>query len=778
MENDHYIDRLSVDLKLESTSLPYGAQEAADSIVDEHVLPAVEAVLKELEGAADVSIPQIEIDVGRVRLQDLRPVVESRLKSALEGYLASSSFVPEESRFPSVTDSLREFAETGRIPWEKEGAPFRPFHYLQELLEQDADAIQVLVESFSEKELSGLFMAVSSDGPSGEGGQKIRDLILDRLMRKFPESLSVLIARMASWRGAVGGTWERERAPSPEEQASKDMEIDRKAIPEEASIVSTASMGSPAPDAPEPMVESGPSVKYSGKVAAGDVNRPARKISSYRYVEIRLEDIPVGASVESLDYEESPGPDDPDFIMEFGPPVRYFRKVAAGDVDRPVRTIPSYRYVEIRLEDIPAGASVESMDYEESPGPDAPAFIMEFGPPVRYYRKAAVGDIPVTPSLNGGDIKREDLQEEPLVESLDSAGAPVGNQDTSAHPESWTDIRMDRFSLLESRAAALRNASGHAEGLKTESLDSDEASLDAKERPLREDIPFRYVEIKREAVPDAGPVEMSVIPDAPGPDSPDYILVPGPQARYFKKTVIGQEGRRALGQEHGSDARGTSDTERVEEVLPETHPGPERPESPEKGRPSLQEPMAPEMDIWEVRDFESERIQERIPVTDAGLVLLHPFIRFLMQNVGLVKDGRFVSALARVRAVHLLRDLTGSQEPHFSHNLILEKILCGLPPGYAIPSEWEPDEKEKEETEALLNAVCGYWRPLSGSSARALRDGFILRPGTVEPFEDTWIVKVEGRTIDILLDELPWELSLIHFPWLEDPVSVEWQHDY
>ena len=77
----------------------------------------------------------------------------------------------------------------------------------------------------------------------------------------------------------------------------------------------------------------------------------------------------------------------------------------------------------------------------------------------------------------------------------------------------------------------------------------------------------------------------------------------------------------------------------------------------------------------------------------------------------------------------------------------------------------------------MLKAVCGHWRSLSGSSVKALCDGFILRPGTVERFEQTWIVKVEGRTIDILMEDLPWELSMIILPWLDNPISVEWQHE-
>ena len=199
----------------------------------------------------------------------------------------------------------------------------------------------------------------------------------------------------------------------------------------------------------------------------------------------------------------------------------------------------------------------------------------------------------------------------------------------------------------------------------------------------------------------------------PGPDDPVYVRQADAPGEYFQKVAVNQDV--------------AVDRETV---------------------------LDRESEIWAVRDFETEWNGERIPISDAGLVLVHPFFHLLMQNLGLTRDGDFVSPLARMRAV-----------------------LCGLPPGFALPSEWEPSEEEMEEVEGLLTAVCGYWQSLNGSSIQALREGFLLRPGTVEKFEDSWIVKVEGRTIDILMDDLPWELSLIFLPWLDNPISVEWQQE-
>ena len=727
MVDDRYIDRLSVDLKLQLTSLPYEAQEAADSIVDEHVIPAVESVLKEWKGTADVSIPQIEIDLGRIRLQDLRPMIESRLKSALEAYMGPSSLTIDMSL--SVADSLKEFAGTGRIPWEKEGTPFHPSRYLREMLVKDADALTVLLETFSERELAGLLVAVSSAGAPDEDDRRILDLIQVRLMQDYPETASILSARVASWHDAMGGALAGSRASTPAVQGFKYVEIELKEIPEGTPVGSMEPVDFPGPDAPEFIMDFGPPMKYYRKVAVGGEDRPeavtrgdrhpemsvqvdlrpdipvselSRSVpfgSSFHYEEIELEEIPEGAPVEAMEPLDNPGPDAPEFIVDFGPSVKYYRKVAAaGDgrsdqyagarpevsaggetrsersaegvlhpdvaASRSVPVPSSYRYVEIGLREIPEGVPVVPIEPVDFPGPDAPEFIMDFGPPMRYYRKVAVGRSEVS-------VQKGRHPEEPVEESTRSA------------------------------------------------LSS-----------------FRYVVIDRRDIPEGVSVEAMDRLENPGPDDPVYVRQADAPGEYFQKVAVNQDV--------------AVDRETV---------------------------LGRESEIWAVRDFETEWNGERIPISDAGLVLVHPFFHLLMQNLGLTRDGDFVSPLARMRAVHLLRELTGSPEEHFGNNLILEKILCGLPPGFALPSEWEPSEEEMEEVEGLLTAVCGYWQSLNGSSIQALREGFLLRPGTVEKFEDSWIVKVEGRTIDILMDDLPWELSLIFLPWLDNPISVEWQQE-
>ena len=54
---------------------------------------------------------------------------------------------------------------------------------------------------------------------------------------------------------------------------------------------------------------------------------------------------------------------------------------------------------------------------------------------------------------------------------------------------------------------------------------------------------------------------------------------------------------------------------------------------------------------------------------------------------------------------------------------------------------------------------------------------FIWRYGII-CFEDPyWLLRIESSAMDILLDDLPWEISTLVFPWNEEAIWVEWQRD-
>lgn len=161
-------------------------------------------------------------------------------------------------------------------------------------------------------------------------------------------------------------------------------------------------------------------------------------------------------------------------------------------------------------------------------------------------------------------------------------------------------------------------------------------------------------------------------------------------------------------------------------------------------------------------------------VANAGVVLLHPFLSPYFKKVGVMDKGNFLDEAARHKAVHLLHFLATGQTQAPEYELVLPRFLCGIP--FDVPLERFVDitAEEQAEGEQLLTAAINHWNKLGNTSPGGLREGFLQRDGKLEKREAGWCLGVEQKTIDILLDFLPWNLSIIKLPWMPELLRVEW----
>ena len=181
--------------------------------------------------------------------------------------------------------------------------------------------------------------------------------------------------------------------------------------------------------------------------------------------------------------------------------------------------------------------------------------------------------------------------------------------------------------------------------------------------------------------------------------------------------------------------------------------------------------------LYDIIDpYEWMRIDRRIHTSDAGLVLLNPFITVFFTRLGLTQeDNSFETIQQRMRAAHLLRVIAfGSEEDHDDCKLVLCKILCGISPDVPCFTDFTPTEQECEEIDSLIANVCEYWSILRGTSTNGFRQTFLQRHGTIEKDDAGWLVRVEGKTLDILMEDLPWGISTFVLPWTR-PFFVDWQ---
>ncbi len=169
--------------------------------------------------------------------------------------------------------------------------------------------------------------------------------------------------------------------------------------------------------------------------------------------------------------------------------------------------------------------------------------------------------------------------------------------------------------------------------------------------------------------------------------------------------------------------------------------------------------------------------EERIRIENAGLVLFNPFLSGFFKSLHFLDEtGQFKSETLRIRAVHLLQFFTGSKKSHQEHDLMLNKIICGVPLFMPINPSFRIKKQEKEEINELLKAVLTHWNVLKSSSVKGLQESFIQRKGTMEKSGNDWIVRVENTGIDVLLDDLPWSIHILKFSWNPYIIHVEWKH--
>jgi hypothetical protein len=170
---------------------------------------------------------------------------------------------------------------------------------------------------------------------------------------------------------------------------------------------------------------------------------------------------------------------------------------------------------------------------------------------------------------------------------------------------------------------------------------------------------------------------------------------------------------------------------------------------------------------------EHPEAREGISVGNAGLVLLHPFLPQLFTALDIARGNELIQP---GRALCLLHFLATGQHLAPEYELVLPKVLCNIPLASSVESNVKLTDSETAEAVNLLEAVIRFWGILRNTSPDGLRGTFLLRPGKVSLREDgDWLLQVEPSSVDILLDQLPWGISMIQLPWMKVMLWVEWR---
>ena len=169
---------------------------------------------------------------------------------------------------------------------------------------------------------------------------------------------------------------------------------------------------------------------------------------------------------------------------------------------------------------------------------------------------------------------------------------------------------------------------------------------------------------------------------------------------------------------------------------------------------------------------------DAIFIGNAGLILFGPYLPALFDRLGLLsetdKGPRIVDPDAMSRGVHLLQYLVDARCDAPEPELVLNKLLCGLPTAQPVAASIEPGEADIAFCDGLITAVIANWPILGKASPAALRETFLQREGRLTHGADRWDLRVQRKTVDVLVDQVPWSISMLYHRWMHEAVHVTW----
>jgi hypothetical protein len=118
--------------------------------------------------------------------------------------------------------------------------------------------------------------------------------------------------------------------------------------------------------------------------------------------------------------------------------------------------------------------------------------------------------------------------------------------------------------------------------------------------------------------------------------------------------------------------------------------------------------------------------------------------------------------------------LSYNQTNFEEYHLPFNKILVGLSLEYQVEKVFNVTEEEVELSESLLDGLINNWGKIKDSTPLAIQETFFQREGLLSIHQEEFRLKVERRTLDVPMQSIPWELSLIKLPWMQKTLQIVW----
>lgn len=182
-----------------------------------------------------------------------------------------------------------------------------------------------------------------------------------------------------------------------------------------------------------------------------------------------------------------------------------------------------------------------------------------------------------------------------------------------------------------------------------------------------------------------------------------------------------------------------------------------------------------DLDVLEEQGQQKQNQKNISNLSNAGLILVYPYLKTLFDRFNWLNEKGFVDDNCRTKALLITDYLVyGDREVVPEHELVLNKILCGMHPKDSLNPLIMLSDSEKDEADDLIESAIMHWTILKDTSKEGYRVSFLQRDGILMSRDESWFMRVERKGFDMLLEHLPYTISIIRLPWMKHKLFVEW----
>jgi hypothetical protein len=159
----------------------------------------------------------------------------------------------------------------------------------------------------------------------------------------------------------------------------------------------------------------------------------------------------------------------------------------------------------------------------------------------------------------------------------------------------------------------------------------------------------------------------------------------------------------------------------------------------------------------------------------AGSILLYPYLSRLLNELDYLSEDKKIKISKQNSAVALMIYLLTGKEQAFDYQLHFVKWLLGIPVNALIIIEKNSlSKKEIAEADNVLLSLKSHWSVLKNSSFTTIRKSFLQRSGMMKIEDEQCHLHIERKGIDVLIEQIPFSLSIIRLAWIKQPIIVTW----